>query len=77
MSGVKKRSIILEGVKTSVTLEDQYWAALAEIAIDIGTTRPKLIASVAETRDGNLSSALRVYTLEHLNRMAREKRDAA
>lgn len=70
--GVKKRSILIDGRKTSITLEDQYWQVLADIAVKRGTSRPKLINLVAETYDhvGNLSRALRLFALEEARREA-------
>jgi predicted DNA-binding ribbon-helix-helix protein len=61
-----KRSVSFSGRKTSVTLEEPFWQALHEIATARGMTRSALIASIAEKRsEGNLSSALRMFVLEH------------
>ena len=63
---IKKRSVTLLGCKTSISLEDDFWNALHEIAD--GQQRPTshLIIHIAEGREGhNLSSALRVYVLRH------------
>jgi predicted DNA-binding ribbon-helix-helix protein len=76
---VKKRAVIINGRKTSITLEDQYWSELAAIAVRKNTSRPKIITHVAETRDhlDNLSRALRLYVLEEMRNMYPEKRDVA
>ena len=54
-SRVVKRSIIVAGHKTSVSLEDAFWNALKEIAIARGTTISKVVSSIdAERQRGNL-----------------------
>jgi len=66
-SPVVKRSIIIGGHKTSVSLEDAFWTDLKEIAHSQGATVSKLIAQIDDTRQqGNLSSALRLYVLKHI-----------
>ena len=65
-SPVVKRSIRIDGRNTSVSLEDQFWAALKEIAKERGATLQDLIGSIeAERRIGGLSSAIRVFVIEH------------
>jgi predicted DNA-binding ribbon-helix-helix protein len=62
-----KRSIKLDGRKTSVSLEDAFWTELKEIAYSQGVTVSNVIASIEATRkQSNLSSAIRVFVLEHL-----------
>ena len=64
-SPVVKRSIILAGHKTSVSLEDAFWNALKEIARKRLTTLSDLIGTIDSHRQrGNLSSALRLFVLE-------------
>jgi predicted DNA-binding ribbon-helix-helix protein len=64
-STIIKRSVGLDGHKTSVSLEDEFWVALREIAPVRGMTLCGLIASIDRTRcRGNLSSALRLFILE-------------
>ena len=65
-SPVVKRSIVIGGHKTSVSLEDEFWTQLKEIAGASQTTLSRLIAQIDEGRQhGNLSSAIRVYVLKH------------
>jgi predicted DNA-binding ribbon-helix-helix protein len=65
-STVKKRSIVIDGHKTSVSLEDAFWVCLREIACERATTLSKLIGMLdAERNDGNLSSTTRVFVLNH------------
>ncbi len=65
-SSVVKRSIVIDGHKTSVSLEDAFWSDLKEIAHVQQETLSKLVAKIDETRrHGNLSSAIRLYVLEY------------
>jgi predicted DNA-binding ribbon-helix-helix protein len=65
-SPVVKRSIVIAGHKTSVSLEDAFWKALKEIARLRRATLSELIASIdAERVQGNLSSAIRLFVLDH------------
>ena len=63
---VKKRSVKIAGHKTSVSLEEEFWDALKAIAAAEGVSMTALIERIDGERRGNLSSALRVYVLEHL-----------
>lgn len=65
-SPVVKRSIVIAGHKTSVSLEDQFWDALKEIAANRRSTLSEIVASIDSGRNqGNLSSAIRLYVLSH------------
>ena len=65
-SPVVKRSIVIAGHKTSVSLEDAFWKGLKEIANGRELTLSDLVASIdADRRHGNLSSAIRLYVLDH------------
>jgi predicted DNA-binding ribbon-helix-helix protein len=72
---VSKRSIVIEGHKTSVSLEDDFWNALKCIAHDRDETLPHLIASIDANRQAaNLSSALRIFVLRHyMGQFARQR----
>ena len=64
-SVVAKRSIVIGKHKTSVSLEDQFWAALKEIAAERHLTLSELVSDIDSGRkNGNLSSALRIYVLD-------------
>ena len=64
-SMVVKRSIVIAGHKTSVSLEDAFWKSLKEIAIGRGATLSDLVTSIdVERRQGNLSSCLRLFVLD-------------
>ena len=63
---VVKRSIVISGHRTSVSLEDAFWRALKEIAAEIGMSVAGLVAKIDAGRDGaNLSSAIRVFVLDY------------
>ena len=65
-SPVIKRSIVIAGHKTSVSLEDAFWKGLKEIAVGRDTTLSDLVASIDTGRPhGNLSSAIRLFVLDH------------
>ena len=60
-----KRSILIAGHRTSVSVEDEFWKGLKEIAEQRHETLSHLIASIdAERKHANLSSAIRLYVLE-------------
>jgi predicted DNA-binding ribbon-helix-helix protein len=63
-SPVVKRSIIIAGHKTSVSLEDAFWQGLKEIAGGRNMTLSDLVAAIDHERQhGNLSSAIRLFVL--------------
>jgi predicted DNA-binding ribbon-helix-helix protein len=64
-SPVVKRSVVVSGHKTSVSLEDAFWRALREIAAGRNMTLSDLVASIeAERQHANLSSAIRLFILD-------------
>ena len=64
-SPVIKRSIVIAGHKTSVSLEDAFWKGLKEIALSRGVTLSDLVAAIDSERQlGNLSSAIRLFVLD-------------
>ncbi len=65
---LKKRSIVIAGHATSVTLEPPFWDALKAIAQDRGLSLNQLVAEIDLGRQGNLSSAIRVFVLENLQK---------
>jgi predicted DNA-binding ribbon-helix-helix protein len=72
-SSVVKRSVVVAGHKTSVSLEDEFWKDLREIADGRDTTLSNLVATIdAGRQHGNLSSAIRLFVLgfyrDQLNR---------
>ncbi len=64
-SPVIKRSVVIAGHKTSVSLEDAFWTSLKEIATSRGVTLSDLVTSIdVERQQGNLSSCLRLFVLD-------------
>jgi predicted DNA-binding ribbon-helix-helix protein len=78
-----KRSIVLAGRKTSISMEEPFWQALKEIARKQNRKLADLIVSIDSERTlANRSSALRLFVLDHYQRRsasepARENRAAA
>ena len=65
-SSVIKRSIVIGGRKTSVSLEDPFWDGLKNIAHAQRVTLSELVAQIDDARkQSNLSSAIRLFVLEH------------
>ena len=60
---MRKHSLLVAGHPTSVTLEDAFWDALKEIARERGMPINDLATEIDRKRDGNLSSAVRVFVL--------------
>lgn len=65
-SAVVKRSVVIGGHKTSVSLEDDFWHSLKDIGKGQHKTLSNLVADINTNRlHGNLSSAIRLFVLEH------------
>ena len=70
-SNILKRSIILNGHKTSVSLEDCFWNALKEIAAERNVSASTLICSIDGSQDRfNLSSCIRQFVFAHYQSIA-------
>ena len=64
---VVKRSIVIDKHKTSVSLEEAFWSDLKKIARAQEATVSKLVTQIDGARQqGNLSSAIRLFVLEHI-----------
>jgi predicted DNA-binding ribbon-helix-helix protein len=64
-SNLEKHSVTIQGHRTSITLEKVFWDTLKKIAHQQNKSIKALIEEIDETRRGNLSSAIRVYVLQH------------
>ena len=75
---MRKRSVTIDGHRTSVSLEDAFWTELAALAQARGQSLNTLIAEIDHARAAegstNLSSALRLHVLEALKRRPDEAR---
>ena len=68
-----KRSVRIQGHRTSIALEPEFWEALKEIALAQGLSLNALIARVdGERGTANLSRALRVFVLAHYREKTRD-----
>jgi len=77
-SPVIKRSIVIAGHKTSVSLEDAFWTSLKDIADDRNVTLSDLVSSIDTDRQhGNLSSAIRLFVLDHYRNHTMPAREPA
>jgi predicted DNA-binding ribbon-helix-helix protein len=75
-SRIIKRSIVVNGHKTSVSLEDEFWSALKEIAGRRLVTLSDLVTALDQQRQhGNLSCALRLFVLDFYRSRLPELKD--
>ena len=61
---VKKRSVVVGGHRTSISLEQAFWEAMQDLAARDGKTINQMDSDIDSARTGNLSSAIRVWVLE-------------
>jgi len=70
-TSIVKRSIVIAGHKTSVSLEDAFWSSLKEIGSERDETLSNLVAKIdADRQHRNLSSAIRLFVLNHVRDQA-------
>ncbi len=70
-SPVVKRSVVVGGHKTSVSLEEAFWSSMKEISAERAMTLSELVGEVdAARQQGNLSSAIRLFVLDHFRSRA-------
>src|SRR5215468_1541294 len=70
-SSIVKRSIVVGGHKTSVSLEEAFWSGMKEISGARSMTLCRLVSEIDANRNqGNLSSAIRQFVLEHFKSRA-------
>jgi predicted DNA-binding ribbon-helix-helix protein len=70
-SPVVKRSIVVGGHKTSVSLEEAFWSGMKEISLGRSMTLSELVSEIDSNRQhGNLSSAIRLFVLDHFRTLA-------
>ena len=72
---VVKRSVVVAGHRTSISLEDAFWKSLKEIAKERGTTLSRLVETIDSKRgEANLSSAIRLFVLDYYRISAQARR---
>jgi predicted DNA-binding ribbon-helix-helix protein len=70
-SPVVKRSIVVAGHKTSVSLEEAFWSGMKEISVLRDMTLSELVGDIDTNRQqGNLSSAIRLFVLDYFRTRA-------
>jgi predicted DNA-binding ribbon-helix-helix protein len=75
-SPIVKRSVIIDGRKTSMSLEDDFWQGLKRIAAGRRMPIAGLVYQIdRERQHGNLSSAVRLFVLEHYRSQAQAQRE--
>ena len=62
-SEIKKRSVVIGGHRTSVSLENIFWEQLRDIAVAKRRSVNQLVSEIDDARTGNLSSAIRTFVL--------------
>ncbi|MBT3991135.1 MAG: ribbon-helix-helix domain-containing protein [Rhodospirillaceae bacterium] len=71
-SAIRKRSVLISGHRTSISLEQAFWTKLREICEQRDKSINQMVTEIdndrLETPNGNLSSAIRVYILEQLDK---------
>jgi predicted DNA-binding ribbon-helix-helix protein len=64
VSPILKRSVVIAGHKTSISVEDEFWDRLKEIAGERSMTLAAMIGAIDGGRKhANLSSAVRLFVL--------------
>jgi predicted DNA-binding ribbon-helix-helix protein len=72
----RKRSVKIAGLSTSVALEDAFWFAIQDIALKGNFSTGQLIEIIDKKRQhANLSSAIRLFVLDHYMKLASRKTD--
>lgn len=66
---IRKRSVMIAGHRTSVSLENAFWSALKSIATSRGLTVNQMVTEIDSQRSGNLSSAIRLFILNSYRRL--------
>jgi predicted DNA-binding ribbon-helix-helix protein len=68
---VVKRSIVVAGHKTSVSLEEAFWNSMKEISSERDLTLSELVGEIdGQRQQGNLSSAIRLFVLDYFRKLA-------
>lgn len=73
-SNIVKRSVMIDGRSTSISLEDAFWEEFKKIASDWNLTAYQLVTDIeAKYPHLNLSSTLRLFVLENVRRNRNRK----
>lgn len=63
---VKKYSVMISGHRTSISLEPEFWEEIKRLAKEENISVAALVTDIDNSRNGNLSSALRLFVLKKL-----------
>jgi len=75
MHPIRKRSVIVSGHRTSVSLEELFWEALAELATERRISINHLVTEIDCESPSNLSSAIRIHILQTFRERAAQDRE--
>ncbi|MDO8878816.1 MAG: ribbon-helix-helix domain-containing protein [Pseudolabrys sp.] len=70
---IAKRSVVVAGNRTSVSVEDQFWLALREIAYNQKQSLADIVTEIKTHQPGNLSSGIRLFVLDRLSTQIRDQ----
>lgn len=77
-AGITKRSVLIMGRKTSISLEDMFWHALKDIAAERRTSAAALLVQINQNRGNtNFSSAVRQFVMAHYINLVSDLRKTA
>ena len=62
---LKKHSLLIAGHATSITLENIFWREFKQAAKERGMSLGELVTEIDKERQGNLSSAIRIFVLQN------------
>jgi len=62
---MKKRSLTIDGHRTSISLEDEFWEGLKRIAQERNVSLVEIVKKIDESRKCGLSSAIRVFVFNY------------
>ncbi|WP_342767801.1 ribbon-helix-helix domain-containing protein [Aestuariispira insulae] len=65
-SEIKKRSVVIAGHRTSISLENIFWDSLRSIATSKKVSVNQVVTDIDRKRTGNLSSAIRTFVLQNI-----------
>lgn len=76
MNELKKRNVVINGKRTSVTLEPQVWSILHEISEDQGCDVHELCSFIHERKslESSLASAVRVFLISYLHIQVKKRK---
>jgi predicted DNA-binding ribbon-helix-helix protein len=65
---MKKHSLTIDGHRTSISLEDEFWEGLNQIALEQQQPLINIVKEIDENRVGSLSSAIRIFIFNYMRK---------